>query len=210
MSKTLDTLYRSQSVIYKYILYFLTIACIVFFFPRGGQFKYEFQKGKPWQYENLYAPFDFSIQKTDEDIAKERLEIRQSQVPYYRFDTEIAQEAYDAFATQFPETFPEEDSSRRLWNYLRTSGRQMLDSIYSTGLVADDSAPSSSEIYLVRDNEAQRIPSEFLQNTGSLDLVIEGEDIDVERIQASIAELGGSLHSIDEVEVAGEATGTED
>jgi putative nucleotidyltransferase with HDIG domain len=169
MSKTLDTLYRSQSVIYKYILYFLTIACIVFFFPRGGQFKYEFQKGKPWQYENLYAPFDFSIQKTDEEIAKERLEIRQSQVPYYRFDTEIAQEAYDAFATQFPETFPEEDSSRRLWNYLRTSGRQMLDSIYSTGLVADDSAPSSSEIYLVRDNEAQRIPSEFLQNTGSLD-----------------------------------------
>ena len=168
MSKTLDTLYRSQSVIYKYVLYLLTIACIVFFFPRGGQFKYEFQKGKPWQYENLYAPFDFSIQKTDEEIAQEQMEIRQSQVPYYRVDTEITQEAYDAFATQFPEVFPEEDSSRRLWNYLRTSGRQMLDSIYGTGLVADQSAPSTSEIYLVRDNEAQRIPSEFLQNNGSL------------------------------------------
>ena len=43
------------------------IVLIVFFFPKGGKFKYDFQKGKPWQYENLYAPFDFSIKKTDEE-----------------------------------------------------------------------------------------------------------------------------------------------
>ena len=152
MSKTLDTLYRSHSVIYKYVLYFLTIACIVFFFPRGGQFKYEFQKGKPWQYENLYAPFDFSIRKTDEEIAKERLDIERNQVPYYRFDEDIAHEVYDAYAEQFARTFPQEASSRRLWNYLRTAGRQMLDSVYNTGLVAAESQPVSTEIHLVRNN----------------------------------------------------------
>jgi len=42
-------------------------------------------------------------------------------------------------------------------------------------------------------------------NTETLQVVIEGTDIDFERIQAGIAELGGSLHSIDEVEVVGEA-----
>ena len=37
--------------------------------------------------------------------------------------------------------------------------------------------------------------------TETLQLVIEGDALDFERIQSSIGELGGSLHSIDEVEV---------
>jgi hypothetical protein len=45
---------------------------------------------------------------------------------------------------------------------------------------------------------------EMDESTETLQVVIEGADIDLERIQAAIAELGGSLHSIDEVEVVGE------
>ena len=172
MSQTLDTLYRSQSSIYKIVLYLLTIACIVFFFPKGGQFKYEFQKGKPWQYENLYAPFDFSIRKTDEELARERQDIQQSQIPYYRFDASLAQQAYDAFSEEFPRTFPEGDTSRRLWNYLRTTGRQMLDSIYSTGLIPAESRPAEREVYLVRNNEAKKLPSERLQSTDRVEALI--------------------------------------
>ena len=48
---------------------------IVYLFPKGGQFPYDIQKGKPWQYKNLYAPFDFAILKTDEDVQKEIEEI---------------------------------------------------------------------------------------------------------------------------------------
>ena len=68
MGKTLDNVYKHQSLVYKYFLYVVSVALIVFFFPKGGKFKYEFQKGKPWQYENLYAPIDFSIKKTQEEI----------------------------------------------------------------------------------------------------------------------------------------------
>ncbi|MEJ2163412.1 MAG: phosphohydrolase, partial [Robiginitalea sp.] len=172
MSKTLDSFYRSQSVIYKIILYLLTVACIVFFFPKGGQYKYEFQKGKPWQYENLYAPFDFSIRKTAEDLEAERREIEDNQIPYYRFDTKLAQEAYDDFSTQFPGEFPEAEFSRRLWNLLRRTGRQMLDSIYNTGLLTEDSRPSGMEIYLVRNNEARRLSSNLLHGEGTLQPLI--------------------------------------
>ena len=56
MSKTLDTLLRSHSLIYKYLLYFATIAAIVFFFPKGGQFKYEFQKASI-AFEDEGAPY---------------------------------------------------------------------------------------------------------------------------------------------------------
>jgi len=172
MSKSLDSFYRSQSLIYKIILYLLTVACIVFFFPRGGQFKYEFQKGKLWQYENLYAPFDFSILKTAEELEAEQRAIRENQIPYYRFNTEIAQEVYDTFTVEFALEFPEEESSRRLWNVLRRSGRQMLDSIYSTGLLGTGARPTGREIYLVRNNEARRISASLLHSEATVQPLI--------------------------------------
>lgn len=39
------------------------------------------------------------------------------------------------------------------------------------------------------------------ENTESLQIVVEGENIDFESVQSTISDLGGSLHSIDEVEV---------
>ncbi len=43
------------------------------------------------------------------------------------------------------------------------------------------------------------------ENTETLRLVCEGASLDFDGIQASIKKMGGSLHSIDEVEVANEA-----
>ena len=42
---------------------------------------------------------------------------------------------------------------------------------------------------------------EMDDKTETLRLVIEGPDIDFDRVQTAIAEFGASLHSIDEVEV---------
>ncbi len=39
------------------------------------------------------------------------------------------------------------------------------------------------------------------ENTETLQVVVEGDAIDFEAIQTAISNLGGSLHSIDEVEV---------
>lgn len=43
------------------------------------------------------------------------------------------------------------------------------------------------------------------EKTETLVVSVEGDDIDFEGVRATINELGGSLHSIDEVEVLGEA-----
>jgi hypothetical protein len=45
------------------------------------------------------------------------------------------------------------------------------------------------------------------ENTETLQLVVEGESLDFERLRAAIGEMGASLHSIDEVEVVGGADG---
>ena len=43
------------------------------------------------------------------------------------------------------------------------------------------------------------------ENTETLQVVIEGEAIDFESIQSSISDLGGSLHSIDQVEACSDS-----
>jgi hypothetical protein len=52
-----------------------------------------------------------------------------------------------------------------------------------------------------RDYRVQLRVMEVDENTETLQVTVEGEAIDFEAIQAAITELGGSLHSIDEVEV---------
>ena len=158
MRNFLDILFKNQSLVYKYFLYAASVGCIVFLFPRGGQFKYEFQKGKPWQYENLYAPFDFPIHKSDEELALENQVIRDNQLAYLRYDENIVKQAAEAFDNRFPTFFSADRLNRSKLSALRASGQEILDSIYGDkGLLTENDALNlKKEIYLVRDNEALR------------------------------------------------------
>lgn len=88
MKKIINKLLVNHSLIYKLFLYIATIVLVVYLFPKGGQFKYEFQKGKPWQYENYYAPFDFAIQKSDNEIEAEKQQIIENSKHFFEFDEE--------------------------------------------------------------------------------------------------------------------------
>ncbi len=163
MRKFFDILFKSQSLIYKYVLYLASVFCIVFFFPKGGQFKYEFQKGKPWQYENLYAPFDFSIRKTQNEIEKEKSEINATQLSYYRYDAQVVKKAYTDFDAKFIETFPSQEYDENQLKTLYTAGKEILNEVYAYGILPDGVQRDQKEIiYLVRKNEADRVAFEKL------------------------------------------------
>ena len=87
MSKIVNQLYQQNTTIYKVILFLLTVSVIVYLFPKGGQFKYDFNKGKPWQHENLLATFDFAIRKTSEEIETEKKSIRDNAKLYFVYDS---------------------------------------------------------------------------------------------------------------------------
>ena len=72
MKSILTSFAKNQSFIFKLFLFILSTVLIIYLLPKGGQFKYNFQKGKPWQYENLYAPFSFTIQKSKAEIEEEK------------------------------------------------------------------------------------------------------------------------------------------
>ena len=54
--------------------------------PRTVKFKYEYQKMKPWQYESLYAPFNFPIYKTAEQLRIEEESSLKDTYPIFIFD----------------------------------------------------------------------------------------------------------------------------
>ena len=68
MSNFVNKLYQKNTIIYKVILFLITTVAIVYLFPKGGQFKYDFNNGQLWKYDNLYAPFDFAVQKSEAEV----------------------------------------------------------------------------------------------------------------------------------------------
>ncbi|WP_425269150.1 HD family phosphohydrolase [Maribacter litoralis] len=161
----MDNLYKQQSLIFKYILYVVAVAFIVFFLPKGGKFKYEFQKGKPWQFENLYAPFDFSIQKTDAEIAKEKQIIENNQLPYYSYDEDVVEKVRALFDEKFESQWSDADLSGNQKNRLRYFVKVILDSVYAKGILQNNGKQVQRNfIFLVKGNEASKVRvSDFLK-----------------------------------------------
>ncbi|HET8854910.1 MAG TPA: HDIG domain-containing protein, partial [Salinimicrobium sp.] len=142
---------------YKVFLFILTTLLIVYLYPKGGTFKYEIPKGKPWQYENLYAPFDFAILKSPEEIAAEKQAIRKDHIPYYEFNFEIAERVRENLEKQFSVVIPDSVPQYRK-NRLREFVAETADEIYSYGLI-QEIVPLEPEalIYLKKGNEANQI-----------------------------------------------------
>ncbi|MDC9724154.1 MAG: HDIG domain-containing protein [Urechidicola sp.] len=131
MKKILNRLLQNHSLIYKIFLYIATVVLIVFLFPKGGKFKYDYFKGKPWQYENYYAPFSFAIQKSTDEISLERQNIIDNTKLYFSYDQEIIDEVKRNFIdgvenTQYSENFG------RVFN---NKGIEIIDLVYKVGFV---------------------------------------------------------------------------
>lgn len=153
----MDNLYKNQSLVYKYLLYIVAVGFIVFFFPKGGQFKYEFQKGKPWQFKNLYAPFDFSIKKTDGELVKEKKRIEENQISYYRYSRKIVNKVNNQFDDKFNSLWAKSNLQGRSLNYLRTTSKSILDSLYDQGILENSGGSlENSHIFLIKNNEATK------------------------------------------------------
>ncbi|GGE15022.1 HD family phosphohydrolase [Psychroflexus salis] len=101
--------YKYQGFLYKLFLFAICTFSIVYFFPKGVQFKYNFTKNQVWQYEDYYAPFNFALYKSDEQIEKEKKNIKEEHIPYFKVDFLIwnnFQEQLDKSFSNLPDSLP--------------------------------------------------------------------------------------------------------
>ena len=101
MKKIIGYIRDNSNGIIRIFLLLTSIALVVYIFPREGKFQYEFQKGKPWLHDGLYAPYDFPIYKTPAELQAEKDSILKDFKPYFRLDTTIEAEQLDAFRKAF-------------------------------------------------------------------------------------------------------------
>jgi len=153
MKDFINKLYKNHSLIYKVLLFVSTTFLIVYLFPKTGKFKYNFEKGKPWQSENLYAPFDFAIKKTVEELDIERKIITDNASPYFNIDTNVILQATTDYNAQFGVVFPDSlviQNKTVLFNH----GTTLLKRIYEKGLLDEDySYSSETQITLLDDRQ---------------------------------------------------------
>lgn len=137
MKDFINKLYRNHALIYKAILFVSTTFLIVYLFPKSGKFKYSFERGKPWQSENLYAPFNFAIKKAEDEISKEKSKIQNEAHLYFDTDENIALNTLNTYENKFYETFSDSLSQTTL-KALKISGKTTLEELYSFGILSDN------------------------------------------------------------------------
>src|SRR5690606_39157701 len=133
MRDFINKLYRNHSLIYKGLLFVFTTFLIVYMFPKSGKFKYNFEKGKPWQSENLLAPFDFAILKSDVEIAIEKQEITDNSILYFDVETAIKLRVGDRYKQQFKANFSD-SIPKSIRNNLYKTGQKIIDELYVFGI----------------------------------------------------------------------------
>ncbi len=152
----------------------ISVGFIVFFFPKGGKFKYEYQKGKPWQFENLYAPFDFSIHKTADELLKEKQQIRDYQTLYFRYDEQVSKNVYESFDAKFDSQWKESKLRNAQKNTLKNTAEAILDTIYKNGILdATATSIKGNSVFLVLNNEARQVPITDFYKISEVDKLIE-------------------------------------
>jgi len=134
MKDLINLYHKNHSLIYKLFLFIITTFVIVYLFPKSGTFRYSFEKGKPWQSENLYAPFDFAIKKSTEEIISEKEQIAKQSAVFFDIDTEVYANAKSDYELEFNSLFyelPNDFIKAELYE----NGLSILDQIYKSGVL---------------------------------------------------------------------------
>jgi putative nucleotidyltransferase with HDIG domain len=161
MSEIVNKIYRNNTIIYKVFLFLITTIAIVYLFPKGGQFKYDFNNGQLWKYDNLYAPFDFAIQKTEEEITIEKKQIEVNAKLYFKYDTNIITDVKLNFKNRISQINFSDSLTVDEINRLTNTGEDVIQKIYSVGfleVISEGRVSAQDQIVaLKKENEVQDV-----------------------------------------------------
>ena len=138
MKDKLNIVFKLQSQIYKFILFLFSVALIVYLIPKNSKFQYEFEEGKPWKYETLLSPFDFSIEKSVTEIELEKLNVSNQSIRYFKKSTITSDSIINSIVLNIKEKIP----------YLYDEVIQRLDKVYFPGLVSDFVNFNNDSVYI--------------------------------------------------------------
>lgn len=144
------------NLIRKISLILATIILICIFLPKQARFRYEFQKGKVWDHENLISPYNFAILKTQEELNEDKKNILKTIQPIYDVNSTISREQLDQFETDLAEKWQTnklDTTPQKIQDY-RAVGNAILTHLYDRGILSlnnrfqnrnDDKSPAAKQ-----------------------------------------------------------------
>tara|TARA_Y100000588_G_scaffold254645_1_gene269157 strand:+ start:605 stop:2659 length:2055 start_codon:yes stop_codon:yes gene_type:complete len=153
-----DRIKKNLGRIYRILLFILSCVVIIYFFPKSGKFKYSFENGRPWQSDNLYAPFDFAIKKTDKELEEEKTGIRLATKVFFNKDSLVLNKSLNLLSNKVEN--PSNDSvintlNNRELKLLKNAGTAIISKIYSRGLLDENYDYKSNQIVSLLVNNKQ-------------------------------------------------------
>ena len=158
MANIIDRLKTNLGRIYRILLFIVSCVVIIYFFPKSGKFKYSFENGRPWQSDNLYAPFDFAIKKTDKELDEEKTKIRITTKVFFNKDTLVLNKSLNLLYSKIDN--PSNDNiintlNKRELKLIKSTGVTILYNIYSRGLLDENYDYKSNQIVSLLINNKQ-------------------------------------------------------
>ncbi|SUJ27299.1 Predicted HD superfamily hydrolase [Sphingobacterium spiritivorum] len=129
---------EKNAILIKYGMVLLTIVLICIFLPKQPRFRYEFEKGKVWNHDNLISPYNFAVLKTQEELNLDRKNILHTIQPIYNLSVSTAKEQIDQFNTDLAEKWQtsQMDSLKDNMADYRAVGSDLLARIYAKGVIS--------------------------------------------------------------------------
>ena len=196
-------------------LVLVTTAIIVWLMPRNSTTNFKIERGKPWIYTELSAPFDFPIYKSDDVVKAERDSMMRQYEPYFIMNSEIAGKHIRQFYKDYNKGIPglTDDYLSIVANRLRELyGKGIMNNTDFTRLHQDSSrmiriingkdaaSAAVSDLYSVASAYEQIFQDEslakhkdILQKCNLNDYISSNLTYDKERSEASLNELRNSI-----------------
>ncbi len=167
--------------IYKIFLFVASIFLLVSLFPREGTFKYDFRKGKYWMHDDLIAPFDFAINKSEEEINSEKASLLANVKLYFKKDGALSLQKKDEFKIQLSNKWDEKyklannNKKEKVTSFLIN----IYDSIINAGIIElipeIENKQAGFGIILLKNNIAEETEISKFYTIGSADKYIRNE-----------------------------------
>ncbi|MFK5890914.1 MAG: HDIG domain-containing protein [Flavobacteriaceae bacterium] len=167
MKNIINKIYQNHSLVYKVSLLILTTVAIIYLLPKGGQFKYEFRKGKPWQYENYYAPFNFAIRKSDDAIKNEKEALKNNFKPFFRSNAQVISNVNDDYDSKINILLTDSIFENTNKDSIKIFGKYILKNIYEKGYLSNTTTTFSpdKQVTIITNNTAKEaFYSNFITN----------------------------------------------
>jgi cyclic-di-AMP phosphodiesterase PgpH len=90
----------------KWATLVLFLVLLIGIFPRSSFIEPSYKVGEPWRYDDLTAPFTFSLVKDRDELETERRSIREVTPPVFHIDNEATDRIYSRLDSLFSELVP--------------------------------------------------------------------------------------------------------